>query len=101
MVAWWSMIYDVQQPNELEGGGLLEGLLETFLRGIRRLLRGRGRGSSNGGSALRRRRLGHIFVERGLENLDRLGEGLAGTDQALGIPSLHAEYEELCIPTTK
>ena len=89
------MTYDVQQPNESEGSGLLEGLLETFLGGIRRLLRGRGRGGSNGGFALLGRGLGHDFVERGLENLDGVGEGLARTDLTLGIPSLHDEYGEL------
>ena len=58
--------------------------------GIRRLLRGRGRGGSNGGFALLRRGLGHDFVERGLEDLDGVGEWLAGTKLALGIPALHA-----------
>ena len=49
--------------------------------------------SSNGGFALLGRRLGHILVEKGLENLDRLREGLVGTGLALGIPSLMLNTE--------
>ena len=83
------MTYDVQQPNESEGSGLLEGLLETFLGSIRRLLRCRGRGGSNGGFALLGRGLGNDFVERRLEDLDGVGERLAGAKLTLGVPALH------------
>ena len=50
---------------------------------------------NGGGLALLGCGLGGNLVDWRLQDLDGVGEGLAGTDLTLGIPSLHAEYGEL------
>ena len=70
-----------------------EFVLLLFVR-CRRLLSHR-RGSDSRLVTVIGRRLCNDFLDRRLEDLDGVGEGLAGTDLTLGIPSLHAEYGEL------
>ena len=96
VIAWQQRTTYTNDIKSERSSRLLKALLEALLRGVRSGLLRRGRGrSNNGGLALLGRGLGHDFVERGLEDLDGVGEGLAGTDLTLGIPSLHAEYGEL------
>ena len=73
-----------------ERRGLLEVLLVRLLGRVRSGLLGSGGGSSdNSGFALLGCRLGDNLVERRLEDLDGVGERLAGAKLTLGVPALH------------
>jgi hypothetical protein len=64
-------------------------LLEALWRGVFIDRGGGGGGNGDGWFALFRRGLGRDFVDRGFEDLDGIGEGLAGSKLTFGIPALH------------
>ena len=64
-----------------------------LLRLVRRLLRGRCWWWDNGGGfALLGCGLDNDLVDGRLQDLDGVGEGLAGAELTLGIPALHAKH---------
>ena len=95
MIVWGDTRYTTyNNSGKSERGRLLERLLEALLSRVRRrLFRSRGGSGNDGRFALLGRGLSHDFVERRLEDLDGVGERLAGTELTLGVPALHAEEE--------
>ena len=92
VIAWQQRTTYTNDIKSERSSRLLKALLEALLRGVRSGLLRRGRGRGNDcGRALLGRGLGHNFVARGLEDLDGVGEGLAGAKLTLGVPALHAE----------
>lgn len=78
--------------NKSESGRLLVGLCESIGAVLVRcgFLGRRRRCRDDGGLALLGSGLRNDLVEWWLQDLDRVWEGLAGTNLALGIPALHA-----------